>query len=1457
MKKRTIFLSILAALAMGVSVLAGLSRVSREAVHAAQEDEELIETFEYEDYTVVDVSTLEEFKAVSGGGNYYINLRSNILTQANDPYINVGGRKYINMNGFAFEGARAGVLHITTASMVTIVHGRIAPYTLQSLDNNELWYKNTISVYNATLILRDVSVIGTYSAISIFNSRVDVRDGCDIDSGRARYGAGVETAFNCAAFSIGGSSTVNVQGGSVTGYSRPSSWSFENYGVSYSGDAMNTTNSKINLSGGKRSQLSFFNTSNNQGATENQCVHIYGGKLYMYGFRAIDSDYDNLGHDNKFNKDNIYQYLRDRIQTNYDFVHCVDDTHKVSFINSKGGTYNDIVDAILSEAEYSFWYVQNATSDAVTVTNPSEMPSGTLYKAGYTLEINKHIEFTAVLNQKMALNNSLSFRKVGALEVEKTVVTKEKVAAYTKYHDNVDYLAYRGAQRQTYEWTLTNNATGYSKTEKGYASYVIPTGNVGIFTLSCKITATNKYNLEQQVTTNTVTLTVTTNISNNVKIEFSNGASVGSDYVTAVFDELVPLRVSSETNLDYNSGAKLTYQWYASYSSDGSDQYPLPGATKSIYNYKVDYIGKRYLYLGVQAVQTSGAYDFTSEEVLSNILCVEGKDFEKLYVRQDYNIDYDVALGTEVLFQVSVIGPAEATNLKYQWFIENEDGTHSQLSETNSVNVTYTGTKTSNLTVRRNDKKGTFYYYCYVTDVRNNMSQTSKSAAFSVTYRDAGQPIIKTQPQGGRYQEGSSTNVAINGLSATSPDLGASLSYKWYKSTTCYAEGDTYCDPKALTYSATSYTSAAPQVTMPEVGIWFYYCEVTNTVNGYKTSINTNYVEINIVSREHDVTVRITEQMEEEIVCEVGDTIHLEYQFEVTARGSLSTNNIGVYGSIYCDELNCGGSIAPAATLLPTSSGQKNYYSVSVDVKLTNAGSFIFDGDAYAYYSGANYDSEQVRGSFGANGLLTRVRVLPKDNTPEFVNVSKNATSELLGNFDVGNMDYYRTGDVGATYSGSNVYDKQLNNYGPLADYDNFKKYELYVENASGVMVKAGESTDRNKLPSFNFNTYNEGLDAADRFSNDYDGSLKAFVRVVYDEVNEILDIPVSGGGIDYPVGIYVETDQSYDSDVFDIVLTADCSHQDSRYERCNHTTNQVEVICYGCGEIVETMALHLTHVEEESGSCTSEGLKAHDVCPYCGKMFVNGEEVNPADLIITSKDHDLIHHEAKEATCTEKGNVDYYECKDCHEYFILGDNGYIEVSLEDVMLDIHHEAASEWSHNSQGHYHVCEKCGQIIGEVEPHVDEDSDGFCDICNRDLNAAVETVHVTVVNGTFADGTTEMDVEVGGVVSVIANRIEGKEFEGWYINNTKVSSDETAQIVINEACTIEARFADSTPIVPPVDPDKPNKGNAGLPAGAVVGISIGAVLLLAIGGFAIVWFVVLKKTFADLKAVFKKK
>ena len=111
--------------------------------------------------------------------------------------------------------------------------------------------------------------------------------------------------------------------------------------------------------------------------------------------------------------------------------------------------------------------------------------------------------------------------------------------------------------------------------------------------------------------------------------------------------------------------------------------------------------------------------------------------------------------------------------------------------------------------------------------------------------------------------------------------------------------------------------------------------------------------------------------------------------------------------------------------------------------------------------------------------------------------------------------------------------------------------------------------------------------------------------------------------------------------------------------------------------------------------------------------------------------------------------------------------------------------------------------------------------------------------------------------------------GKVFAGWTFtaNGSKI---EAATIQVNNDVTLFALWNDEepAPVDPqpgptPVDPDqpeiKPVKEKQGLSGGAIAGIVIGSVAgaaALGCGGFAIFWFVIKKKTWAEFIALFKK-
>ena len=137
--------------------------------------------------------------------------------------------------------------------------------------------------------------------------------------------------------------------------------------------------------------------------------------------------------------------------------------------------------------------------------------------------------------------------------------------------------------------------------------------------------------------------------------------------------------------------------------------------------------------------------------------------------------------------------------------------------------------------------------------------------------------------------------------------------------------------------------------------------------------------------------------------------------------------------------------------------------------------------------------------------------------------------------------------------------------------------------------------------------------------------------------------------------------------------------------------------------------------------------------------------------------------------------------------------------------------------------------------------------------RDIEAA-PSIEIKVEGGT-GGGTYKQ----GDEVTVTAENKEGKVFKCWKDESGNiVSTNKSYTFTVAEEKTLTAVYEDMPSgggeITPPAETD-------GLSGGQVAGIAIGSVAVAGIGGFAVLWFAVKKKTFTDLiaaiKALFTKK
>lgn len=291
--------------------------------------------------------------------------------------------------------------------------------------------------------------------------------------------------------------------------------------------------------------------------------------------------------------------------------------------------------------------------------------------------------------------------------------------------------------------------------------------------------------------------------------------------------------------------------------------------------------------------------------------------------------------------------------------------------------------------------------------------------------------------------------------------------------------------------------------------------------------------------------------------------------------------------------------------------------------------------------------------------------------------------------------------------------------------------------------------------------------------------------------------------------------------------------------------------------------------------TCTEDGIKDKYVCVGCGAAFFDAArtmEWNTSGAVIP-KGHLGIRHDATPCSDGKDGNIEYYECqrKECGKLFKDAACN-TEITLEQTII---HDFDSKYSIDKENHYHKCKNCdakkdveahvfGEWMKEVAPTVEDygvTAHKDCTVCARhfdndgneiaDLRIAKIGTHKVTVNFGTINGKDDVFFKEGDTVTVKANAPEaGKVFKGWKDESGNiVGTDTEYTFTVTGETTLTAVYEDA-----PV-------AKKGLSGGAIAGIVIGSVAFAGIGGFAIVWFAVKKKTFADLiaaiKGIFKKK
>lgn len=341
----------------------------------------------------------------------------------------------------------------------------------------------------------------------------------------------------------------------------------------------------------------------------------------------------------------------------------------------------------------------------------------------------------------------------------------------------------------------------------------------------------------------------------------------------------------------------------------------------------------------------------------------------------------------------------------------------------------------------------------------------------------------------------------------------------------------------------------------------------------------------------------------------------------------------------------------------------------------------------------------------------------------------------------------------------------------------------------------------------------------------------------------------------------------------------------------CSAKGKEAHYYCSGCGKFFDADKNETTEdaltigiiptahdfdvwTDETPANCTTTGTKAHKTCKLCGKHYESDGITQIRDIIIAANDnHDFgawtgngdgthtrvckresshtetVRCSGGTATCTKKAVCDV--CKTAyggivpHEFGAWADE--IPPTTEKPGVKAHKDCT------------VCNK----------HFDGDGNEITDL----TIAKIDTRKVTVVGGESGGF-----YKIGETATVkAAAPEEGTVFAGWQDSDGNiVSTDSEYAFVVTGEVSLTAVYekkpsGDGSGSETGSETGGDNGGGSGGEAGgetggetspvpekkgisaaAVAGIATGSVAATGIGGFAVFWFAVKKKTFAELIA-----
>lgn len=329
------------------------------------------------------------------------------------------------------------------------------------------------------------------------------------------------------------------------------------------------------------------------------------------------------------------------------------------------------------------------------------------------------------------------------------------------------------------------------------------------------------------------------------------------------------------------------------------------------------------------------------------------------------------------------------------------------------------------------------------------------------------------------------------------------------------------------------------------------------------------------------------------------------------------------------------------------------------------------------------------------------------------------------------------------------------------------------------------------------------------------------------------------------------------------------------------------------------------TLIAETPATCIAGGMKAHYKCTVCGKYFDADKNETTEEALKTPISPYYGHSfgfwvEEQYATCQAPGRKGYKHCSICNKDYDASNTEITDFVIPinpdgHELGDLVAEVPATCKDTGVKAHRDCNLCGKhcdpitrkeiadltipttnnhTYGELIPEVPATTEDFgvkehkdCKVCGKhfdkdgneitDLRIAKIGTHNVVINGEskfYAHGER---------VTVTAEDKEGKEFKGWQDASGKiVSTKKEYTFEVKDGMVLTAVYQDKAPGGGTIDGEiAPAPDKKGLSGGQIAGIVIGSLAGVGIVGFAIFWFVVKKKSFAELisaiKALFNKK